>query len=161
MTVALRPIGTIEDGAALGRRRRPWLPSARLPTKVLSVTVRVPALDIIDGPAPCMVGAAEDDIVGQDVVGEGQRAADVQDAAAPLVPHGPAVGDRQAGDGDGEPFVDVEDPVGVVAADGQQARARPLDVQALLDRQLVAGQRDRLAREAGSEDDRVAAPWPA
>jgi hypothetical protein len=42
--------------------------------------------------------------------------------------------DRQAGDGDGEPLVDVEDAVGIVAADGQQARARPLDVQTLVDR---------------------------
>ena len=65
--------------------------------------------------------------------------------------------DHQPGDGHSEPFVDVEDPVGIVAADGQQAGAWPLDIEAFLDRQLVAGQRDRLAVEAGGKDDRVAA----
>src|SRR5207245_1206629 len=40
--------------------------------------------------------------------------------------------------------------------DGQLVGARPLDVQTLLDRQLVAGQGDGLAVEAGREDDGVA-----
>ena len=78
-------------------------------------------------------------------------------AAAEPPAAAPAVGDGQAGDGDGQPLVDdVEDPERVVAADGQLVGAGPLDVQALPDRQLVAGHRDGLADEAGGEDDRVA-----
>src|SRR5207245_2932578 len=94
-----------------------------------------------------------------------QRAAGVCDAAPadPAAAAGqacdmPAVSDRQPGDGDSEPLVDnVKDPEGVVAADGQQAGARAFDVQALLDRQFVAGQGNGLAVEAGSEDNRIAA----
>src|SRR5262249_59453139 len=66
-------------------------------------------------------GVADCFIVGQQVVGNGHRAAGVQAAAAPVLPPSPAVGDSQAGERDGEPFGDVEDPVGIVAADGQQA----------------------------------------
>src|SRR5205823_14410058 len=102
-------------------------------------------------------------VVGQDVVDDVQGAAGVQDGA-PAAPAAesaaaaPAVGDGQAGDGDGEPLVDdVEHPERVAAADGQLVRPRPLDVQALLDRQFVAGQGDGLTVEAGCEDDRVAA----
>ena len=67
------------------------------------------------------------------------------------------MGNRQAGDPDGEPFADdVEDPERVVAANGQQARSRPLDVQALLDRQLIAAESNGPAVQAGIEPDRVA-----
>src|SRR5262249_43393383 len=85
-------------------------------------------------------------------------AADVQDAAAQG--WGPserqAVGDRQPGDGDRDPAADAEDPALVVAADGQLVGTRALDVQALADRQLAAGQRDALAVQARVEDDLVA-----
>src|SRR5262249_32372046 len=100
--------------------------------------------------------AANGHVVGQHVVGEGEPAADVEDAAAagPAAP-GPAGGDGQPGDGDGEPFADVEDPAGIAAADGQQARARPLDVQAPHDVERAAGQGDGPAREGRGEGDRV------
>src|SRR5262249_54071666 len=98
-----------------------------------------------NGDGPSSGEVAEGFIIGQQVVGDGHRAAGVQEAAAPAIPPGPAVGDRQPGDGHGEPFGDVEDPVDVLAADGQQVRSGPLDVQALVDRQLVAGQGDGLA----------------
>src|SRR5262249_14439287 len=77
-------------------------------------------------------------------------------AAAAAAIEDAAVGDGQAGDGHGGPALDVEDPAGVVAADGQLRGARPLDVQVLGDGQL-AGQRDGLAGEAEGEDDGVAA----
>jgi hypothetical protein len=48
------------------------------------------------------------------------------------------VGQGQAGDGDGEAFVDRKDSIGIVTADRQQAGARSLNVQALLDLKLVA-----------------------
>src|SRR5262245_6146140 len=103
-------------------------------------------------------------VVGEDVVGEVDGAAPVHEAApsAPAlrvvvdVARTQSVGDRQACDGDGEPLADVEDPERIIAADGQLVGARPLDVQALPDGQLVAGQRDRLTDEAGGEDDGVA-----
>src|SRR5207302_8193069 len=94
---------------------------------------------------------------------ERQGTADVQEATAAT--KGGATGrlagfNCHAGDGDGDCFLvlaDVKYPAGVVAADGQQTGARPLDVQALADGQLAAGQRDRLAVQARCEDDRVAA----
>ena len=101
-------------------------------------------------------------IGGQDVVGNGQRAG-IQDAATPVTPSvrntrlNLAVGDGQASDRDGEPLANVKDPELIVAADDQQASAGPLDVQAVVDRQLAASQRDGLAVQAGSKDDRVAA----
>src|SRR5262249_26081835 len=67
-------------------------------------------------------------VVGEDVVGEVQGAAAIQDGAAPAaagilpldVPVAQAVRDGQSVDGDGDPTADVEDAVGVVAADGQK-----------------------------------------
>ena len=59
---------------------------------------------------------------------------------------------------------DVEDPAGMIAADGQLVRPRTLDGQALVDLQLAAGQRDgmdicreldRVARARGGGDRRA------
>src|SRR5262245_35248213 len=89
-----------------------------------------------DGPTPGVTHVVlRCGVVGQHVVGEQQRATGVQDAAATISPR-PAVGDGQAGDGDGVAFADVEDPVDVAAADGQEACSGPLDVQALVDCEL-------------------------
>src|SRR5262249_61241647 len=68
--------------------------------------------------------------------------------------------DRQAGDSDGYRFLvlaDIKDPVGVVAADGQETGTRPFDIQTLANGQFAAGQDNRLAVEAGGEGDGVAA----
>lgn len=113
---------------------------------------RASAGDIGTVPAECFV-------VGQDIVGEGQGATLVQDAAAPapLAIVNPAVRNGETGEGNAMSPADVKDTEGVVAADGQPARPRPFDVQALADRDLVAGQGDGLAIEAGSEDDCIAA----
>ena len=67
---------------------------------------------------------ADDQVVGHDGVGEGQGAG-VQDAAAP--PNGPPVGDGQVVDAHRHAAADLEDPAGVVAADGQPAGARAVD----------------------------------
>src|SRR5262249_11787447 len=66
------------------------------------------------------------------------------------------VGNGQAGNRNSRPALDVEDAAGVVAADGQLAGARPLDVHTLIDGEL-AGQRDGFAVEAGGEADLSAA----
>src|SRR5207253_2724107 len=84
---------------------------------------------------------------------EGQRARDVEHAGAAVRV---SMSNGQAGDGDGKPAVDVEYPVLVVATHLKQGCARSLDVDAVLDRYLVAGQRDRLTVEARCEDDHVA-----
>src|SRR5205807_1585528 len=93
------------------------------------------------------------------VVSQAYHAAGVQNGAATasalVAPTGSAIGDGQPVDHDSEPLVDVKHPVLVVAADGQEAGARPLDVQALINRQLVAGQGDCLAVKTGGEDERV------
>src|SRR5690348_5342380 len=102
---------------------------------------------------------------GEDVVGEVNGAAAVEQAAAASpalavvleVARTAPVGDGQAGDRDGEPLADVERPEPVAAADSQQAGPRTLDVQVLTDRQLAASQRNGLAIETGGEDDGVAA----
>ena len=75
------------------------------------------------------------------------QAAEIQDAAAAAgVGGGAAV--RQAG-GDGQTLdghvgtaLDVEDPTGVIAADGQLVRAGTRDFQVVGDGQFAAGQRD-------------------
>jgi hypothetical protein len=52
---------------------------------------------------------------------------------------GPAMGDRQAGEVYGDPTAaDVENPTGVIAADGQAAGARADDAQAVGDVQFAA-----------------------
>ena len=61
-------------------------------------------------------------VVRQDGMGEGQGAG-VQDAAAR--PNGPPVGDGQIVDAHRRAAADLEDPAGVVAADGQPASAGP------------------------------------
>ena len=66
----------------------------------------------------------------------------------------------EAGDSDGGPFGDVEDPGFVVAADGQQSGAGPFNDQVLFDTQLVTGQRDRAPRQAWMKDDNVAILGP-
>src|SRR5262249_18217438 len=104
------------------------------------------------------VAVSEGFIVGEDIVGEGQGAAHVQDAAAAGAGSQP-VFNRQAGNGDGDRLLvlaDIKDPAGLVAADGQQAGARSFNIHALAYGQLAAGQRDGLAVQAGSEDDGVA-----
>src|SRR5262249_26255571 len=81
-----------------------------------------------DPPASERVSArvAERSVVGESVVGQGQRAANVQDASAPAAAPGSAaaalglsVFDRHTGNGDGDRLLvlaDVKDPAGVVAA---------------------------------------------
>src|SRR5262249_28778094 len=88
------------------------------------------------------------------VMGEGQGAAGVPEAAAVV---GSAVCDRQVVDLHADAAADPENPTGVIAADGQLVGAQALDVQALGDGQLPAGQRDGLAQETTSEVDRVPA----
>ena len=64
---------------------------------------------------------------------------------------------RHPGDGHGHAAADVEDPAGVVAADGQSVRARAVDGQVVRDAQLAAGQRDRAVASRGGEVDQVGA----
>src|SRR5262249_57816747 len=105
----------IGDGAAKGAAAGP-LRGDRLVVEEYAVRDgKGAAVRNGDGPSPGEV--AEGFVIGQQVVGDGHRAAGVQETAAPALPPGPAVGDRQAGDGHGEPFGDVEDPVLVVATD--------------------------------------------
>src|SRR5262249_22285257 len=97
-------------------------------------------------------GHAEGLIVGQHVVGEGQGAAGVQDAAASRAADNSTVGDRQPGDGDRHPAADTEDPALEVAADGQAVGAGAVDRQAVGDAQLTAGQRDGAGQSVGEGD---------
>ena len=121
------------------------------------------AVEIGDGPAMDLapidrVTDTTSLIVRQDVVDERQGTAVVENASS-FDLGGQTIIDRQPGDGDGNRLLvlaDVKDPAVVVAADGQHAGAGPLDVQALADGQLAAGQGDRLAIEAGGEHDRIA-----
>src|SRR5262249_36733642 len=86
---------------------------------------------------PCLVPEGPADyqrvVVEKDIAVQVNGGADlVQDAAAALLRRihcalGAAVGDGQAVDGHGRARADVEDPAGVVAADGYQKGARPLD----------------------------------
>src|SRR5262249_44002052 len=120
-----------------------------------------PAIQSSDRPACAGVayGLTEGFVVGQDIVSERQATVYVQDTS-PLPAGRPTIFDPQAGDRDGDRFLvltNVKAPAGVVAADGQQAGARALDVQALANRQVAACQGDRLAAQAGGEDDRVPA----
>src|SRR5205823_5105629 len=80
----------------------------------------------------------------------------IGDAATEVIDHA-AVGDGQSGDGHGHVALDVEDAAGVVAADRQAPGALPFDVQALVENQLAAGQRDGPAGELAGEMDGVAA----
>jgi hypothetical protein len=89
--------------------------------------------------------------MGQEIVGE-RQGAEVQDRATRAGQNGraavgQAVGHRQPGDGHGRAGADVEDPAGVVAADSQLIGTQPLDVQALGDGQLAAGQCNGLTGE--------------
>src|SRR5262249_58742975 len=97
-----------------------------------------------DGTTSGLSGEADDLVVRKYVVGEGQGAADVQDAAAQgrRPPERQAVGDRQPGDGDGHPTADAEDPALVVAAAGQPVAARAVGGQVIGGAQSSAGQGD-------------------
>src|SRR5262245_14501980 len=75
---------------------------------------------------------ADSPVIDENIVNKAQLATDVQDAASPPVSCGVAVGDRQAGDGDGQPGVDVEHSASVVAADRPEFRVRTVDCHAVL-----------------------------
>src|SRR5262245_30983415 len=87
-----------------------------------------PALDLAS------VGGVTDPdslIVRQDVVDERQGTADVEDAS-PFGLEGQPIFNGQTSDGDSDGFLvlaDIKDSALLVAAYGQQAGARPLDVQ--------------------------------
>jgi hypothetical protein len=86
-------------------------------------------------------------------MGEGQRAAGIQDAAAV---GRAAVRDREAVDLDAGPTAaDVEDAAGIVASDGRLVGAQSFDAQAPGDGQLAL-ERDNLAGEMVVEPDRIA-----
>src|SRR6516165_1793461 len=124
----------IEDGAS--ERRTALVATQRLVTDEGAVgDGERRTIAIADGPAPANGADTADEgfVISQHVAGDSQRAPHVQDAAAARFPR-PATFDRQARDGDGESLADVEGPELIAAADGQQAGARPFDVQALLDR---------------------------
>src|SRR5262249_3172788 len=110
----------------------------------------------VDGPAVAGGGVARERVVHEDdVVG-----ADGADGAAALcgaagVGVG-AAGQRQAGDGDGVAgAAEVEEAVGAVAADGDDAGAWAVDLQALFDVDDPGRQGDG-AGEAGGEGHGVA-----
>src|SRR5262245_3215927 len=84
---------------------------------------------------------------GEGAVGDGQGAG-VVDAAAVF---GLAVGDGQTGEEGGDAPADLEDPAGVLAADGHQLGAGAEDLQVVGDIQLATGG-DRAVRLAGEED---------
>ena len=139
----------------------PSAPMAWLWTKLVWRTVRVPVLKMPPPKASTTAGArareADDLVVGQDGMGEGQGAG-VQDAAA--LPNGPPVGDGQVVDAHRHAAADPEDPAGVVAADGQPAGARAVDPQVVRDAQLPARQGDRaVAGRAGEADRRRRRGW--
>src|SRR5262249_14956327 len=112
------------------------------------------------------VGGGGGLVVGQGILIEGQGGTGLVEDAGPaetgdrgaglVVPGDTAVGDRQAGDAHRGVVADVEDPAGVVAADGQGVGARPIDHQAVGDGDLAAAQGDG-AVQAGGELDRVGA----
>ena len=90
-----------------------------------------------------------------DAVIEGQGGPGlVEDAAPAEAADGRPVGDRQVGDGHGRVVADVEDPTGVVAADGQPVLAGAGDAQVAGDAQRAAGQADG-AMQIGTEGDGV------
>src|SRR5262249_50463118 len=87
----------------------------------------------------------------------GDAAADVADPAGRWIPRGNAIADGQAGQRDLHVGGDFQDTRVEAGADGQLSGARALDVQALVDEQLPAGQRDALAPQTVFEGDGVAA----
>src|SRR5262249_61301348 len=97
---------------------------------------------------------ADHHVVRHDSIGEGQGAS-VPDAAAPQ--KGVPAGDGQAVDTHRHAAVDLKDPAGVVAADGQPAGARPVDGQIVCDAQLTAGQGDGAVTSRSGEADQVGA----
>src|SRR5262249_23865550 len=114
-----------------------------------------------DPPRRAGAGIADGLVVGQDNVGE-RQAAEIQDPAPGTgedgrAASGQAVGNRQAGDGDGHAGADIEDPAGTTAAHGELLRARSFDVQAPGHGQFAVGQPDGLAEEATSEVEDVTA----
>ena len=93
------------------------------------VAHRQRAGEILDAAAVAVIGL----VAGEDGVGHRQRTRFVDDAAAGVVvPEGVAVGDGEAGEGDGGAgAADMEDATGVVAADGQLFRPGAQEGQAL------------------------------
>src|SRR5262249_38446012 len=73
---------------------------------------------------------AESLVLGHDHLAEAQAAAGVPDAAAVV---SGAVRDHQVVDGNGNAAADLEDPAGVVTADGQLVGARAVDGQIVRD----------------------------
>src|SRR5262249_20653819 len=65
------------------------------------------------------------------------------------------VGDRHVGDGCRDATADAEDAAGGVAADRQLVGSQPDNDQVPRDRQLTAGERDRLARQTVVKTDGV------
>jgi hypothetical protein len=110
---------------------------------------------VIDATAePVAARGADGLVVGQNTVGDGQRSAGIVDTG-PV--SGPAVRYGQVGDvNERGAAADLEDAVGVIAADGQLIGIQPLDIQALGDHQLAV-QRDGLAGQATIEVDGVTA----
>src|SRR5262249_30903918 len=117
----------VEDGAALAEGRVPDT-AVRLVANEDAVgdVEDGGARDVADGPAPCVLPAADGNVRREDGVVDRHGTAEVLNAAARARvvrrPAGTAVGDGQAGDPDGEARVDVEDPVAVVATDGELVR---------------------------------------
>src|SRR5262245_19072508 len=106
-----------------------------------------------DGAEAC-AWEADDQVVRQDDVGDGEGAG-VQDTAA--APNGPPMGDGQAVDAHRRAAADLEDPAGVVAADGQPVGARALDAQVVCDVQFSARQDDSAVAGRWREADQVGA----
>src|SRR5439155_10310984 len=94
-------------------------------------------------------------VVGDDHAAQGQRLVGHVDGPAPEARAGVAPGQGQAADGDvdgpGRTVIDLEDPPGVVAVEGDDPRARAGDGHRALYGQLP-GQRDG-AGQAGLEAD--------
>jgi hypothetical protein len=95
---------------------------------------------------------ADDLVVGYDGTGERQGAG-VQDAAAPQ--KGVPAGQGQVVDAHLRAGADLEDPAGVVAADGQAVSAGAVDAQVVCDQQLPARQGDGAITGRRGEADRV------
>src|SRR5262249_19196783 len=66
----------------------------------------------------------------------------------------------QTGNYDSEPLVDIEDPILVISVDHYEICPGPLDIQALVNDNLVARQRDSLTGKTGGEDDSIAVLCP-
>jgi hypothetical protein len=118
--------------------------------------VERPAIGDLHGAALHGVAGIDADrlVLAERIAGQRERPPLVHDAASIL---GIAAADGQARDRDGRRGrADVEDPVFPARVHVDQPGARSLDGHVLVDRQLAAGQADRLAVQSGGERDRVA-----